>query len=93
LLDTGSEEVWLADSECGSCRKTQSLCPHLKESKQQVSYFRGSVRGDFTYLNTCFGPSRVLCVKEAQDLSAIESHGIMGIRGNSSGRQFLDRML
>ena len=29
LLDTGSEEFWLADSSCWSCSHTKSFCPQV----------------------------------------------------------------
>ena len=55
----------MADQECVSCHKTLSICPHLKETSQEITYFHGKVRGDFAYINTCFGSNKIICVKEA----------------------------
>ena len=93
LLDTGSEEVWLADLDCRNCARKTAVCPHIGSKGQSVQYFRGSVRGDFVYFKSCLGTNKIICVKESDNMQNIQSHGILGLRGNSTGRNFIKNML
>lgn len=47
------------------------------------------MKGDYTFVNTSFGSHKVICVKEAEKLNNIEANGILGIRGNSTGRTLI----
>lgn len=72
LIDTGSEEVWMADNSCRQCYQTLSLCPYITELKKEISYFKGKVKGDYIYLKTCFGQQhKIICAKELQDMNNI----------------------
>jgi hypothetical protein len=93
LLDTGSREVWIADSACLDCPITTSACPHIARSTSRIDYFRGSVTGDFTYINSCLGTLRVFCAKTATDMHNLEAVGILGIQGQSSGRKLLEALI
>ena len=63
LVDTGSQEVWLADTACKNCYQTLALCPFIKETAKSINYFKGYAKGDYTFLNTCFDSQKILCVK------------------------------
>ena len=41
ILDTGSEEFWLADNDCWSCSRTQSFCPQVFGSDMAIKYVKG----------------------------------------------------
>lgn len=68
MIDTGSEEAWIGDSSCKNCNKTLPLCPHISETNKQVNYFKGLVKGDYVFINSCFGKNKVICVTESRDL-------------------------
>jgi len=49
--------------------------------------------GDMTYINTCLGPHKVFCVKESKGMESLSAVGILGIKGNSSGKKLIISLL
>ncbi len=97
LLDTGSEELWLMDHSCKSCTFTLSLCPHLKFNSKTIAlnYFSGRIEGKVSYLNFCGNNIEFICATNQTgfDILTSEVHGILGLKGNSTGVIFFKTIL
>ena len=53
LLDSGSNQFWLADNQCSECPYTQSLCPQISESDQRINYYSGNIHGSYSFIKIC----------------------------------------
>ena len=73
------------DHGCWTCPHTQSFCPHISTSNKKITYVKGEVLGSFSFLSLCEIRNKFLCVKEIKNMGTIESHGLLGISGNSTG--------
>lgn len=68
LLDTGSSLFWLADNKCSSCPHTNSFCPHITDSEQSVAYYKGSIRGSYSFMKVCDRRIKYFCVHSASQM-------------------------
>ena len=53
LIDSGSDQFWLADNQCYDCPYTQSLCPQISESDQMITYYSGNIHGSYSFIKIC----------------------------------------
>lgn len=71
-----------------------NICPRNSKGLpiQEIKYFKGSVKGEYSLVDTCLGAFKFVCVTHSEGMEGLGAVGILGLKGET-GKKTLKTLI